>query len=288
MRDIDFRRPAKFPREHVRRLEAAHEGFCRSASSRLSAELRRGVELTVAGSEQLPYAVAMDEVPRHALLALLRLDPHDTRVALILEMPLALCLVDCLLGGGVTPRTELPEDLTDVEVAVARRAVRSIVEPLSASWQDLVEASLSIVGTETSPVNVQIVPPSEPTLLLRIQVRVDDLVSPMTLCLPYRAIEPVLGGLELAHYGQVLTDDSTTAAVRAAVSDVDVELRAEVGAVELSLERVLALREGDVVRLNRRAAGGVVLHADEVPAHVAMPGTNGNRRAVQIVRPSTR
>ena len=59
VQEIDFRRPTKFARELVRRLEHAHESFCRTASSGLSAELRRSFEMSVAGSEQLPYGTAM-------------------------------------------------------------------------------------------------------------------------------------------------------------------------------------------------------------------------------------
>src|ERR671938_2172988 len=59
VQEIDFRRPTKFARELVRRLEHAHESFCRTASSGLSAELRTSFELMVLGSEQLPYGTAM-------------------------------------------------------------------------------------------------------------------------------------------------------------------------------------------------------------------------------------
>src|SRR3978361_1007709 len=66
VQEIDFRRPTKFPRDLVRRLEHAHESFCRTASSGLSAELRASLELTVAGSEQLPYGTAMAQVDQDA------------------------------------------------------------------------------------------------------------------------------------------------------------------------------------------------------------------------------
>src|SRR3954465_5634852 len=104
VQEIDFRRPTKFARDLVRRLEHAHESFCRTASSGLSAELRTSFELAVAGSEQLPYGTAMAETDQDSLLAVLNVKPLDTEVALLIEMPLALRLVDRLLGGGGKPR----------------------------------------------------------------------------------------------------------------------------------------------------------------------------------------
>jgi len=51
----------------------------------------------------------------------------------------------------------------------------------------------------------------------------------------------------------------------------------------LSLDELLTLQPGDVLRFGVPAAEGVKLFAGHVPAHRALPGRNGNRRAVQIV-----
>ena len=284
VREIDFRRPSKFPRELVRYLERAHETFCRSASSRLSAELRTGLELGIAPSEQLPYGTAMAELPDEACIAVLDMQPIGTQVALLFEIPLALRLVDRLLGGAGKTRAGDYMSLTDVELAVARRAVTSLVEPLSTLWSDLADVELSVASMSTSAVTIQLAPASEPSLLLRVAAGLDHFEAPITLCLPHRSLEPVLNRLARAQEGAA-ADAAAAAAVASAVHGVEVEVRAEVGAVELSVAEVLALREGDVVPLRRSAAGTVVLHADEVPTFVATPGRNGTARAVQIRGP---
>src|ERR687890_2362087 len=89
VQEIDFRRPTKFPRDLVRRLEHTHESFCRTASSGLSAELRASLEMSVAGSEQLPYGTAMAETHPDSLLCVLDVSPLDTEVAMVINMPLA-------------------------------------------------------------------------------------------------------------------------------------------------------------------------------------------------------
>jgi flagellar motor switch protein FliM len=284
VREIDFRRPSKFPRELVRYLERAHETFCRSASSRLSAELRTGLELAMAPSDQLPYGTAMAELPDEACIAVLDMHPIDTQVALLFEIPLALRIVDRMLGGAGKPRSGEHLSLTDVELAVARRAVTSLTEPLSTLWSDLAGVELSVASMSTSAVTIQLASASEPTLLLRVAARLDGFEARMTLCLPHRSLEPVLNRLARAQEGAA-ADEQAAAAVAAAVHGVEVEVRAEVGAVDLPLAEVLALREGDVVPLRRSAAGTVVLHADEVPTFVAIPGRNGTARAVQIRGP---
>jgi flagellar motor switch protein FliM len=285
VREIDFRRPSKFNREQVRRIEVAHENFCQSASSRMSAELRTELQLGVLNTDQLPYSVVMaEEVPRQALVTLLRMQPLDTEVALIMDLPLALALVARLLGGSGGPSGQ-PTSLTDVELTVARRAVASLVDSLSSTWHDLAGVELELDGHAISPMSVQIVSPSEPTLLLNLSAMIDGLMSIVTLVIPHTSVEKIMSKLEQGHYGPALIDDESALAMHDAVGDVNLQLRAEVGAIQLPLSEVLQMREGDVVRLRRAASKGVVLYAGDVPAHVADPGRNGNWRAVQVRQP---
>lgn len=283
--EIDFRRPSKFVREQVRRIEHAHRGYCRSASSRLSAELRTEVELHLAGTDQLPYSTVMAElVSPAAFVAVLDCEPAGTQAALVLELPLIMRLVERMLGGGDLPfREEEPrEGLTDVEIAVGRRALTSLLDPLSTTWMDLADLGLELGATSVSPLTVQIVPPSEPTLIITIDASVDGVVSPMRLVMPYRSVAGVLDRLEFGDFGRQLADPGAAVAVERALTDVEVELRAEVGAIDLSLEDVLRLKIGDVVRLRRPADEGVTLYAGDVAVYRGNPGRNRNRRAVRI------
>jgi flagellar motor switch protein FliM len=289
VREVDFRRPSKFSREQVRRLEHAHDGFCQSAASRMSAELRSELQLAVLGTDQLPYgAVMADEVARHAFVAVLRIDQLGTELGLVIDMPLAQCLVQRLLGGSShTPAPGGSVSLTAVEVAVARRAVSSLVESLSSAWLDLAQVSLSMAGTSTNPTSVQLVPSSEPTLLLNLSAALDGTASVMTLILPHRSVEPIMHHFEQgAMYGPAIEDDTRNRdLMRGAVGEVDVELRAEAGAIRLPLQRVLALKVGDTLRLKRPVARGVTLCVGDVEAYDASPGRNGNLRALQVRGP---
>jgi flagellar motor switch protein FliM len=287
VREIDFRRPNKFSRELVRRLEVSHENFCQQVSSRMSAELRTEVHVGVQNSDQFPYSVVMsEEVPRHALVTALHMQPLGTEIVLVMELKLALALVPRLLGGAgeVTDR-ELTA-LTDVELVVARRALSSFVDSLGTTWRDTAEVELSVGASSYSPLSVQIVPPSEPTLVLNLSVALDGIESVVTLVLPHRSLEAVVDKLEQSQYGGPDSVDARTReAVHTAVGEVEVDTRAEVGAVDLPIEKVLGMQPGDVISLKTPAARGATLFVGDVPAYAVSPGRNGNLRAVQIRGP---
>jgi flagellar motor switch protein FliM len=125
---------------------------------------------------------------------------------------------------------------------------------------------------------------SEPTLALTMEARMDRDSATLALLLPYSAIAPVAHRFSSRDDVGATDDESQSAAVREAVGRVEMTVRAEVAAVDLPIEQVLALQPGDVLRLDARADEGVTLFADAVPMHRAMPGRSGGRRAVQVAR----
>jgi len=282
VRELDFRRPSKFTRDQIRQLERAHETFARSVSSRLSAELRDDFSLGLLGSDQLPYSVAMvEESPREALVAILEVEPLGTQVALVCDMGIAHAFVNRLLGGDEPPG-ETPDTLTDLELSVVGCALTSLVETMSVAWTEMADLRLRLAALETSPMAVELVPPSEPTLLLNLSARIGRLESVFTVVLPHPALAAILPSLDRGGFRQDDADTESPQTMQRAVGAVDVELRAEVGAISIAVGDVLRLAPGDVVRLGRPAAAGATLCVDDVAVCAAQPGRNGSARAVQV------
>ena len=104
----------------------------------------------------------------------------------------------------------------------------------------------------------------------------------MALCLPYRSIESVAPSLTTQSYfsGQRAVDPSFSLA--GGLEGVDIELRAEVGAVDLRIEDVLALRPGDIVPLGVPVEEGVRLMAGQHEVYRAFPGAYQRHLAVQV------
>jgi flagellar motor switch protein FliM len=281
VRAIDFTRPTKFLQEQQRKFFRAHETACRTTATRLSAELRTPVELEVLATDQMAWSSALTEIPHPSVLAIVDVHPIGSRVLLTAEFDSLLRMVDRLLGGsGNAPAEE--RALTEIEQQLIRRIFESVLEQFTPIWEELLGLRLSLLELETKPTNVQIAPPSEPTLTLTIEQRMDTSSSTLSIVVPYRSIEPVVDRLDRS-FADGLADNSAEEELRQALADVPVEVRAEVGAVELSLDQVLALRPGHVVHLRAPVDTGVTLYANDVAIQRARPGRDGGQRAVEIV-----
>jgi flagellar motor switch protein FliM len=283
MRTVDFTRPTKFTADHERRIKRALETFCRTASTRLSAELRMPLELEVINVSQLTWGNAHAQVPSRSVSCLIDVPDVPTRMLLSAEMNLVLSAIELLLGGGAGDGAGQRERrLTDIDWALARHFVERLIAQLSIVWHDITDVELGVAGLDMHLETAQTAPVSEPTLALTMEARMDRDSATLALLLPYSSIAPVAHRFSTRDDIGAADDDQQSAAVREAVGRVEMTVRAEVAAVELPIEQVLALVPGDVLRLDARADDGVTLYADEVPMHRAMPGRSGGRRAVQV------
>jgi len=280
MRAVDFTRPTKFTADQERRLKRSLEAFCRTASTRLSAELRVSLELEVINASQLTWSNAHSQVLDGSISAIVEAQPVGTRFLLCAEPGLILGAIELLLGGAaITEQRE--RRLSDIDWALARHFFDRMLAQLSVIWTDMVGLELKIGGLETHLETAQMVPVSEPTLTFTMEARFNGVSSTIVLLLPWSAIAPVANRFA-AREDAPDRGEEEIRRVRRAVGGVDMTVRVEVASVEMPIEQVLALRPGDVLRLDAPADAGVTLFADKVPVHRGRPGRSGNRRAVQV------
>jgi flagellar motor switch protein FliM len=284
MHPVDFTRPTKFSSDQERRISRAMEAVCRTATSRLSAELRVPLELEVISTTQLTWTNAHSLVPEGALSAIVNVEPVGTRLLLSGEQGLVLGAIE-LLAGSTNPAAARPRRLTDIDWALARHFYDRVLAQMTVIWNDVFELGVSVEGLDAHMETAQLAPVSEPTLSVTLEARLAGTSSTLTMLLPWATIAPVID--RFSGRDEVSDVDSDNAmTVRHAVGGVQVPVRAEVAGVHLPIEAVLALRPGDVLPLNAPVDAGITLYAEAVAVHKARPGRSGGRRAVQITGPA--
>jgi flagellar motor switch protein FliM len=283
MRAVDFTRPNKFTAEQERRLRRTLEAFCRTASTRMSAELRVPLELELLTSSQLTWANAHAQVPSNSLAAIFEVQPIGTRMLLSAESNLILAAIELLLGGSIDSAGGIKERrMTDIDQALGKHFFERLLAQLTLIWTDVAGLELKLDAVDAHLETAQMVSVSEPTMELMVEARLQGMSAMLALLIPWSAIAPVADQFAAREDATGVQNQEDANSVRRAVGNVEMTVRAEVAAVQLPIEAVLALKEGDLLRLNAPASGGITLFADKVPVHVGRPGRSGSRRAVQV------
>jgi flagellar motor switch protein FliM len=278
---LDFSAPTKFTTELRRRIGRVLTPFCKALSMRMAADLRAPIELRQIDARQLSWTAARASLPEESLLAAVEVKPIGRQMLLALEMPLALRCLDCLLGGSAAAAPQTRK-MSEIDWALSRRLLDSVVLQLSLVWRDLGGLELAVGEVDVEGDAGLIVPIAEPTFAVTFQWEIAGLASTFTLLVPWAAIEPVAGEiLGSGHLAQD-TDPREARAVHRGLAFASVLLRAEIGAATLPVEQVLTLEPGSLLALENRAEKGVTLLAENVPLAHGVPGRSGVRRAIKL------
>lgn len=281
MRAVDFTRPTKFTAEQERRLGRTLEAFCRTASTRLSAELRVPLEFELLTSSQLTWANAHQAVPSSSTSAIFEVEPIGTRMLLSTESTLLLGAIELLLGGSIDGGVK-ERRMTDIDQALGRHFFERLLAQLTLIWTDIAGLSLKLETVDQHLETAQMVSVSEPTLSMMVEARLGGMSATLALLIPWSAIAPVADQFGSREDANGQRGEEERSSVRQAVGAVEMIVRAEVASVMMPIEAVLEMKEGDLLRLNTPAAAGITLYADQVPVHTGRPGRSGSRRAVQV------
>lgn len=284
LRTVDFTRPTKFSTDQERRMRRLLDQFCGTAAQRSMAEHRLPIELEVIDVQQLTFTNAFKLLPEGSVHCTVETAPHESKMLFSTELPLVVTALEGLTGGNAEDSVR-DRELTDIDLLLVRRLVRTLVETLSGIWFDQAEVTLSLADVTTLPERVQVAAGSEPTLALTMEARLHKVSSTCALLIPYAAVAPAAAAFSQRDEEIVHRDPHSTAAVRSGLERVDITLRAEIAETTLTLEDVLALRPGDTLQLNGGADGAVTMYADRTPVHRARAGRHERRRAVQILGP---
>ncbi|MBN1498629.1 MAG: flagellar motor switch protein FliM [Spirochaetes bacterium] len=281
----DFRRPDKFSKDQIRTLQMIHETFARLTTTALSAQLRALVSVHVASVDQLTYEEFVRSIPNPTTLAIINMDPLKGSAVLEIDPSITFTIIDKLFGG-TGEATKLSRELTDIELSVMEGIVVRILGNLRECWSNVIDLRPRLGNIETNPQFAQIVPPNEMVVLITLETKVGEVEGMMNLCLPYITIEPIISKLSAQFWFSSIrkgATDENLQIIQNRLEGVNLNVVAEIGAVEVSMEEVLSLSVGDVVKLpNTKIDSDMVVKVEGRRKFKCRPGLVGSRVAVQV------
>ena len=283
-RVYDFRRPNKFSKEQVNTLEIIYDNYARTLSTFLSGLLRITVQTVLLSVEQLTYEEFIRSIPDPSVMLVFNMDPLEGNGILEIKIPLALGLIDMLMGG----RGELnvqSRALTEIERTIMWRVGQKMLDISRETWANILDFHPRLKVIESNPQLAQIVSPTEMVILISLETRIGKNDGIINYCFPYLALEPVLDKLS-AHYwftqdiGEV--DHEQRHFLQEQLLSAKIPLKAVLGSSYITVRDLLGIQVGDVVPVNRRVDEDLGVYIGKYPKFTAKPGVSHNKIAVQI------
>jgi flagellar motor switch protein FliM len=281
----DFKRPDKFSKDQIRTLQMMHETFARLTTTSLSAQLRTIVHVHVASVDQLTYEEFLRSIPNPTTLAVINMDPLKGSSILEIDPSITFTVIDRLFGGP-GEASKINRELTDIELSVIEGIIVRILGNLREAWSNVIDLRPRLGNIETNPQFAQIVPPSDMVVLITLETKVGDVEGMTNFCIPYLTIEPIITKLSAQYWYSSIRKGGTTenlAILKKRLETVFVELRAELGSMEISVRDVLKLQRGDIIKLEKtKISADMELKIGNRKKFFVRPGVVGNRVAVQV------
>lgn len=283
----DFKRPDKFSKDQIRTVSIMHETFARLTTTSLSAQLRSLVHVHVASVDQLTYEEFIRSIPNPTTLAVINMDPLKGSAILEIDPAVTFSIIDRLFGGQ-GEGTKLARDLTDIEQSVMEGIIVRILGNMREAWSTVVDLRPRLGQIETNPQFAQIVPPTEMVVLVTLETKVGEVEGMMNFCIPYLTIEPIISKLSAQYWYSSVRRGTTTEnlnILRERLSKIEVTIMAEIGSMNLTVNDVLSLRPGDLIRLySVRVGDPMMLKIGDRKKFLCRPGMVGNKVAVQVTK----
>lgn len=282
----DFRRSTKLSRKHVRSLEIVFETFARQWATVLTSSLRAVTVVNLASIEELTYDEYVSRLATPTMVTVLAVEPLAGAGILELSMDSAMVCVDRLLGGpGTGPQPQRP--LTDIEVGLMRQLVGRVLGELRWAFEPIARMEPTITAVEHNPQFVQAAAAADVLIVAGFELRIGEVESLATLCLPFASLFPLLEiAIGVTHEGERAAPvKAAPVRIHERLPDVPIDVAVGFAPTALTPRTLVELAVGDVIRLAHPVSAPLIVTAADMTFAHAVAGSRGQHLACRIVEP---
>lgn len=282
--NYDFKRPAKFSKEHLRTLEIIFEHYGRLLSTNLPVYLRKNVQVNVASSETVTFSEFSNALSNPMILGIMNFSPLNGNILLELSPNLGYAMLDRMLGGAGYP-LEKNRDFSEIELSILEKILVACMNLMREPWKNVVDLSPYMERIETNAQFAQIIAPNEMIAIVTLNVRIGEVEGYMNACLPYITLESIMDKLNTKFWFSTMQSESNEAYAQyleSMLKRVDVPVKAVLGKSVVSVLDFAGLQVGDVIRLDSRVEEELEVYVGNMKKFTALPGTSKDNYAVRV------
>lgn len=280
-RPYDLATQQRIVRGRMPTLEMINGRFARLLRNGLFSLLRRSPEIGVKPVNILKFSEYTQTLAVPASMNMVKLNPLRGTALFVLDATLVFAIVDQFFGGqGLHAKIE-GRDFTRTENRIVRLLLDQAFADMREAWSGIAALEPEYLSSEINPQFATIVSPSEIVVVTSFKIDFEGAGGQFHITLPFSMIEPIRDVLDSGMQSdRAERDENWTRRLRQELNDVQIELTPVLGTANLSLERVLHLKPGDVIPCS--FDGNISLFAEGVPIVRGHYGAAHGQHAVKV------
>lgn len=284
VKEYDFKRPAKFSKEHLRTLEIIFEHYGRLVSTNLPVYLRKSCQVSVVNSEALTFSEFTNSLANPVILGIVSFQPLNGNIMVELGSNLGFAMVDRLLGGQ-GDALDKSRDFSEIEMSLVEKMMAVCISLLREPWKNVLDLNPVLERVETNPQFAQIIAPTEMIAIVTLNIRIGEVEGLMNVCLPYFTLESIMDKLNTKFWFSTMQDSSDedyTEHMQDMIQHVSVPIIAKLGDSSISVLDFVNLQIGDVIRLSSKVDEEMDIFVGNIRKFKALPGATKKSYAVRL------
>lgn len=284
VKNYDFKRPAKFSKEHLRTLEIIFEHYGRLLSTNLPVYLRKNVQVNVASSETVTFSEFTNALSNPVILGIINFAPLPGSIILELSSNLGFAMIDRMLGGMGNP-LEKERDFSEIELSVLDKILVTCMQLLREPWKNVIEINPFMERIETNPQFAQVISPNDMIAIVTLNMVIGEVEGLMNICLPFFTMEGIMDRLNTKYWFanmQESSDEDYGEHIETLIRKVDMPVKAVLGKSRVSVLDFANLQLGDIIRLDTRIDNELEVYVGNIKKFTALPGTSKDNYAVRV------
>lgn len=283
----DFKRALRFSKDQIRSLTRIHENFARLLTTFFSAQLRTYVQITVASVDQIPFEEFIRSIPNMTLINVFEVPPLDGNILMEINPNIAYSMLDRLMGGQGVSNSKV-DSLTEIETKIMTNLFERSFDNLREAWANVADIDPIMTELEVNPQFLQMISPNETVVVISFNTIIGETSGMINICIPHVVLEPIVPNLSVRYWMQTNKKEVSPEQLEILenrVRKADLQIVAELGKTEISIEDFLLLQPEDVIQLNQKIEDPLVLRIGDVPKFSVQPGKLKKRMAIQVIEP---
>ncbi|MDQ0149922.1 FliM/FliN family flagellar motor switch protein [Eubacterium multiforme] len=283
VRLYDFKKSEKFSIENIRHLVMMNEEFCKTSNLQISYETKKeGFKLQLETSNQVSYDDFLEITKKDDIIIEYNIDSNVQNLTLFIEKSVVLSLVDLLLGGsGIVNDND--REPTSIDLELIRYLLQSLLQRIYLPYQ---YNSVEISNIYTTPAQYQRLTGKDIVFESIIGATVNNNnIGKMKFCTPYKSMESVINTLvniNVISEEEENLNDIFSNEIFEYVKNVNMDIQAKLGTININISDLLKLQEGDVVLLNQQINDDIIVSVGGADTYKAKSGIVGVKKGVQI------
>ena len=284
VKDYDFKRPAKFSKEHLRTLEIIFEHYGRLISTNLPVYLRKNIQVSVLSSETVTFSEFTNALANPVILGIVDFRPLPGNIIIELSSNLGFAMIDRMLGGQGLP-LEKSRDFSEIEMSILQKMMIVCMQLMREPWKTVIDIDPVMDRIETNAQFAQVIAPSDMIAIVSMSLKIGDAEGLLNICLPYFTVEDIMDKLNTKYwYSTMQKSDKIEYEehIESLIKRVDVPVKAVLGKNQVSVNDFLNLQVGDIIRLDTRVDSEMDIFVGNIRKFTALPGSSKDNYAVRL------